>query len=510
MADKSSLKQADAESKDSGEVLDRTTSITADAEGNTVITSQDGETFTIDHKAERALVWKFDLRILPLLALMYLFNALDKGNLGNAATAGLLEDLGMVGNNKYNILLSIFFIPYVLSAPFLGMLGKIYGPSRMLPIMMFTFGSMTLLTAATFNWGGLVALRWFLGMAESAFFPLVIYYQTSFYRRGELARRLAIFYAASNIAYAFGGLLAFGVFHIEGGALASWKYLFLLEGSLSVIFAVIAFIFLPYSAAHARFLNEDEKKLAFYRIQVDSSAIVNEKFNLREASRILLQPTSWVILCIEICLGVPLQGVSLFLPQIVARLGYSTVQTNLHTVAPNITGAVMLLLLAFASDYTRWRFPFVALGFFFTFMGFIIYASIDVVTNLKVAYFACFMMTWGTSAPSVLLDVWYNNNIADENRRLLLTSIGVPVANVMGLVPSNIFRDQDAPDYIPALATTAAFGAVGIVLTLSLGMYMIFDNKRRDRKQGKRMRARDVPTEILRDGPKCADFRWYY
>ena len=71
----------------------------------------------------------------------------------------------------------------------------------------------------------------------------------------------------------------------------------------------------------------------------------------------------------------------------------------------------MLLILAFASDYTRWRFPFVALGFFWTFVGFIIYASINVETNLTVAYFACFMMTWGTSAPSVLLDVWYNNNI---------------------------------------------------------------------------------------------------
>jgi MFS family permease len=325
--------------------------------------------------------------------------------------AGLLEDLGMENNDKYNILLSIFFIPYVLTAPFLGMVGKIYGPSRVLPAMMFTFGSMTLLTTAATNWGGLVALRWFLGMAESAFFPLVIYYQTSFYRRGELARRLAIFYAASNIAYAFGGLLAFGVFQIQGGALATWRYLFVLEGSLTVIASVVAFLFLPYSAAHARFLTEDEKKLAFYRIQIDSSAVVNEKFNLRDAAKIFKQPTSWVILCIEICLGIPLQGVALFLPQIVARLGYDTVQTNLHTVAPNITGAVMLLMLAYSSDYTRWRFPFIALGFFWTFCGFIIYAAINVEADLRVAYFACFMMTWGTSAPSVLLDVWYNNNI---------------------------------------------------------------------------------------------------
>lgn len=407
-----------------------------------------------------------------------------------------------------NILLSIFFVPYVLTAPFLGMAGKIWGPSRVLPLMMGSFGTMTLLTVAVYNWSGLMALRWFLGMAESAFFPLVIYYQTQFYRRGELARRLAIFYAASNISYAFGGLLAFGMFQLHGGALPSWKYLFALEGGLTVLGAIVAFTFLPYSAQHAKFLNADEKKLAFYRIQVDSSAEVESKFNLREAVKILKHPTSWVILAIEMCLGIPLQSVSLFLPQIVGRLGYGTIKTNLYTVAPNVTGAVMLLVLAYSSDYTRIRFPFIAAGFFFTFCGFIIYAAIDVENNLHVAYFACFMMTWGTSAPSVILDVWYNNNIADENRRVLLTSIGVPVANMMGVVSSNIFRTQDAPNYIPALATTAAFGGMGILLTLGLGFWMLVDNKRRNSRQGVSLRARDVPTEQLKEGPKNERFRW--
>ncbi len=163
----------------------------------------------LDPKAEKRLLWKFDLRILPILAVMYLFNALDKGNLGNAKTDGLEDTLHLKGN-QYSTILSIFYVPYVLTAPFLGMAGKKFGPSRMLPIMMFTFGAMTLCTVAVQNFGGLLALRWFLGMAESAFFPLVIYYQTTFYRRGELARRLAVFYAASNIANAFGGLLAFG------------------------------------------------------------------------------------------------------------------------------------------------------------------------------------------------------------------------------------------------------------------------------------------------------------
>jgi hypothetical protein len=268
------------------------------------------------------------------------------------------------------------------------------------------------------------------------------------------------------------------------------------------------------------------------------------------------------------CLGVPLQSVSLFLPVVIKALGYSTVKTNLYTVAPNITGAVMLLILAFvsrpqifqsqnwtrsrltfiqASDYTRLRFPFVAAGFAFTFIGFIIFASVSLDTQIHVAYFACFMMTWGTSAPSVILDVWYNNNIADENKRVMLTSVGVPVANLMGVVryvlqsyaptwhtrgflslkptsrtlghadnfcSSNIFQNKDAPKYLPALITTATFGAVGCLLTLGLGAWMVIDNKRRNlhavRNGGKAVHAKDVPSELLRDGPNASEYRWFY
>lgn len=461
-----------------------------------------------------------------------LFNALDKGNLSNAQTNGLskskytvpipanfspihqptntrpLTDLNFK-DGQYNLVVSIFFVPFVIFAPPFAMLGKKYGPARALPVMMFTFGSMTLFTAACQNFSGIFAVRWFLGMAEAAFFPMVIYYLTTFYRRGELARRLAVFYAASNIANAFSGLLAFGVFHIKSN-MYPWRYLFLIEGSVTVCFAVFAFWYLPRSAAEAKFLNEDEKSLAFHRIQVDSSSVVSEKFSFKEALQIFKYPSSYAFLAIEVCLGVPLQSVALFLPQIIQRLGYSTVKTNLYTVAPNVTGAVMLIVLAFASDFARIRFPFIMLGYAFTFTGFIIYAAIsDVHAQIQVAYFATFMMCWGTSAPSVLLSTWYNNNIAHEGRRVTLTSVGVPLANVMGLVASNIFREHDAPKYLPALITAACFGATGAVITGLLGLYMVFDNKRRDRKAGVKVKARDVPTIKLRDGPNSPEFRWY-
>ncbi|KAI1192835.1 major facilitator superfamily domain-containing protein [Nemania serpens] len=467
-----------------------------------------GETaHVIDRAAERALCRKFDFRLLPMLAIMYLFNALDKGNLGNAQTAGLSKDLNF-GPGQYNLIVGIFFVVF---APPLALLGKKIGPSRMLPILMFSFGSFTLLTAATRNFSGIFALRFFLGAVESAFFPLVIFYLTTFYRRSELARRLAIFYAASNIANAFSGLLAFGVFQIKSDRVDHpWRWLFIIEGTLTILFATFVFFRLPKSAAEASFLNEEEKALAYHRIHVDSSSIVNEEFNLKESLQVFKRPSTYGFLLVEIALGVPLQSVALFLPQIVQRIVQDTVKVNLYTVAPNITGAVTLLILAFSSDLLRIRFPFICLGFALSFTGFIIYAAInDIERQIKLAYYATFMMTWGTSAPSVLLSTWYNNNVAHEGQRLALTSVGVPLANLMGLVASNVFREQDKPKYAPAIITTASFGGFGFLVAACLGLYMMFDNRRRNRRQGVQLSARDVPTSRLRDGPKVDDFRWF-
>ena len=54
------------------------------------------DTLIIPPAAECAVVWKFDLCILPVLAIVYFFNILDKSNLGNAKTAGLGENASFV------------------------------------------------------------------------------------------------------------------------------------------------------------------------------------------------------------------------------------------------------------------------------------------------------------------------------------------------------------------------------------------------------------------------------
>jgi len=100
MADISKLPPIEARSSSWDDEHERSRSVSTNVKGDTIVQTQEGETFVIDKKAEQALVRKFDLRILPLLTMMYLFNSLDKANLGNAKTAGLEKDLGFAGTNK--------------------------------------------------------------------------------------------------------------------------------------------------------------------------------------------------------------------------------------------------------------------------------------------------------------------------------------------------------------------------------------------------------------------------
>jgi len=268
---------------------------------------------------------------------------------------------------------------------------------------------------------------------------------------------------------------------------------------------------LPHSAARAKFLSPEEKDCAYKRMARDSSSVVNSKFVLKDALKICYEDKFFfAYMMVGVSNGVPLFSVSTFLVQIVQRLGYSTVVTNLLTVAPNVFGAVSLICFARSSDHFRNRAFHIIGGLALTMIGFIILAKIDVVANKGVAYFACFLLCAGCSVPSPLLATWYNNNTPDEGKRAVTTALIEAVANLSGLISSNIFLPQDAPDYIPALGISAAFGGFAICLVTTMHLCMRWHNNKKDKLQGVKLRAQDVSTADLTNGFKSEKFRYMY
>lgn len=90
---------------------------------------------------------------------------------------------------------------------------------------------------------------------------------SQFYRRHEMASRWGIKAAGGSVAGAFGGLLGSGLGNIpQAGMLVRWRWIFLVEGLITIGVGVITWIFMPASAERSTFLTEDEKALAVQRI----------------------------------------------------------------------------------------------------------------------------------------------------------------------------------------------------------------------------------------------------
>lgn len=91
------------------------------------------------------------------------------------------------------------------------------------------------------NFGGLIAARMMLGVAEGGLFPGVTWYITLWYRRHECGVRMACFFSAATLAGAFGGLLARGITEMDGvGGKPGWSWIFILEGIATVLVAFFA------------------------------------------------------------------------------------------------------------------------------------------------------------------------------------------------------------------------------------------------------------------------------
>lgn len=93
----------------------------------------------IDRAAEKRLIRKCDLYVLPVLSLLYTLAFMDRINIGNARLQGLEKDLNMKGQD-YNVALFVFFIPYILFEVPSNLLIRKIAPSTWLSFIMILWG----------------------------------------------------------------------------------------------------------------------------------------------------------------------------------------------------------------------------------------------------------------------------------------------------------------------------------------------------------------------------------
>ena len=190
-----------------------------------------------------------------------LFTNTHRVNIGNARLYNLEADLGLTGD-QFQVSVSILFVTYVLFEVPSNLVLKLFTPRRWIAFIATTWGITATLMGLVNSYPSLLACRLILGALEAGLFPGLNVYLTFFYTKHELALRVGYLFVSAAIAGGLGGLLAFGIGHMEGLAgMNGWRWILIIEGLPSVVVGVLAFFLLPNDAETAYFLTKEEKEM---------------------------------------------------------------------------------------------------------------------------------------------------------------------------------------------------------------------------------------------------------
>ncbi|EED12163.1 MFS transporter, putative [Talaromyces stipitatus ATCC 10500] len=399
----------------------------------------------------KKILFKIDIRVLPILALLFLCSFLDRTNVGNAKIVGLEADTGIT-DHQYDIGLAVFYLFYVCSELPSNLVLKKASPRIWLPFLTILWGIITMCLGFIHSFGSFVAVRALLGIAEGGLLPGMVLYLSSFYKRSDLALRIGLFYTAASLSGAFGGLLARGLIEIgPRGGLEGWRWIFIIEGLLTVVCGIIAALGLPNNIATARFLTPLEREIAQERIRHDrprddGTNVEHENFKWSEVIRGVTDIKMWLSASAYFAILSGLYSFGLFLPTIIKDSGFTTNanKVQLWSVIPYAVATVFTVLVAFLSDHLKLRGIVMLFTLPFAIIG---YAVIANTSNSQVGYGMTFLMSTGlyASVPCVL--VWNSNNSAGHYKRATTSAMQLAIANCGGFVATFIYPSKDAPHY---------------------------------------------------------------
>lgn len=424
----------------------------------------------------RRLTLKTDLCIVPAICLLYLLAFLDRVNISNASVYGMSKELNLHGN-QYNIALTVFFVPYVLAEIPSNYFLKKFKPHVWLSGCMVGFGAVTIALGFVHNFSALVACRFFLGFFEAGMFPGCFYLLAMWYRREEAQKRYSFFFSSTTLAGAFSGLIAAGIDHLDGArGLSSWRWIFIIEGAITVFISCIMYFIISDFPEDARFLNENERAFIKAKLALDVGDSSTEiPLSVKGILSVFKEWKIWIAGLIYFFFIIPAYGYAYFAATIVRSLGYSPIQTQFHSVPPWVCAFGLAMIMATFSDKTRHRASFAVFAACVAIVGFIMLLTND--TNVNVRYGGLFLIVSGLYGGMPLVVCWTNMNFAGHHRKAVSTAWQIGFGNIGGIIATFSFLPKDGPLYKKGLSigvgsTACALICIGIYFA---GIY--FENK---------------------------------
>ncbi|OLN92787.1 putative transporter C1683.12-like protein 14 [Colletotrichum chlorophyti] len=464
----------------------------------------DAKSDSVDYEEAQPLEWseaeeaalrrKIDWHTVPIVTTLYLLCFLDRANIGNARIQGMSKDINIEGY-RFNWVLSIFYIVYLLVEVPSNVALKRIGPRYYLPSLVVGFGLTSLCTAFVKSYEGLAVARAALGLFEGGAMPGFSFFLSSFYKREELLLRMGIFIASSSLAGAFGGLLATGLSQIpewgfEGMPIHTWRNIFFFEGFVTVIVGSFAPLWMPTGPATAYFLDDRERAIAVERLQREHKADAEEPVGLHHVKRAVMCINNYICAVGFFLVNITVQGIAVFMPTILNDLGWTATRAQLYSVPPYVVACVTAVAVAYISDRTCRRGIYLAMLALVAVVGF---AILRFATGANVRYMAVFLITAGTFPGGPGFLSWAMNNSAGPSVRAVTSAYVVSIGTAGGIVATWTYTSKDAPKYHTG-HTINLVGQTLVVLLAVLGIvYCLHENQTRE--NGKRDNRLDGRTE---------------
>jgi MFS family permease len=290
--------------------------------------------------AERRVFAKIGWRLMPILILAYVFNYLDRNNVGFAGLT-MNQAIGLTAT-QFGFGAGVFFVGYcLLEIPSNIALYRV-GARRWLSRIMISWGLASAATALAVGPNSFYALRLLLGIAEAGFFPGVAFYLGTWFPAQYRTRMIAWFMVAIPVSSVIGGPMSGWLLGLNGlGGLAGWQWMFLLEG-LPVVFIGVALLWvLADRPEDVTWLTDEERRIVSDRLAAEQRPRAVRHFSvaIRDIRVILLALVQFGFLVGSYAIGI-------FLPLILKEGQLTDVQIGFVSSGCYLVAVIGMILWA--------------------------------------------------------------------------------------------------------------------------------------------------------------------